>query len=146
MNATFPVNWRQIFKTLTIFMSSTITAGILIPVGLATISGRAPKHAIPFTSMVAYVLLFAPLFSALIAFTISQWFRLASISLRDGMLHGRTYWGRKNRIPLNDITKLTEFSSNGIRALVVHSRYHGKIYISDRTERLAELLEMLAPT
>jgi len=62
------------------------------------------------------------------------------------MLHGRTYWGRKNRIPLNDITKLTEFSSNGIRALVVHSRYHGKIYISDRTERLAELLEMLAPT
>ena len=126
-------------------MSSAIIGGILIPVGIATISGRSPKHAVPFISMVAYVLVFAPLFSILFAFVISQWFRLCSITVCDGVIQGRTYWGRKNRIPLSEITKATRFSSNGIRAIVVHSKYHGKIYISDRTERLGELMAMLAP-
>ena len=145
MNATFQVDWRQIFKSVAIFMSSAIIGGILIPVGIATISGRSPKHAVPFTSMVIYVLLFAPLFSIAFAFVISQWFRLASITVSEEAIRGRTYWGRKNEIPLSDVTKLTRFSSNGIRAIVIHSRYHGKIYISDRTERLTELLALLAP-
>jgi hypothetical protein len=79
------------------------------------------------------------------ALAISQWFRLASITVRDDALEGRTYWGRKNRIPLNDITRLSEFSSNGIRALVVHSNHHGKIYIYDATERSGELLAILSP-
>ena len=51
----------------------------------------------------------------------------------------------KNNIPLSDITKLTNFSSNGINAIVVNRKYHGKIYISEHTARLAELLGLLKP-
>ena len=145
MNATFPVNWRPVFKSVWIYTSCAIIGGLLIPIGIATVSGRAPKHAIPFTSMVGYVLVFAPLFSAAAAFLVSRWVRLSSIAVSEGTVLGRSYWGRKNKIPLNDITKLTQFSSNGIGAIVVHSKCHGKIYISDRTERLTELLALLEP-
>ena len=145
MSATFPVNWRQIFRSVAIFMSVALIVGILVPVAITRMAGRASPQALPFASAAGYVLVVAPLFSLIFALVISQWFRLASITVGDGTLEGRTYWGRKNRIPLNEITKLTQFTSNGIRAVVVHSRYHGKIYIYAGTERLGELLAILSP-
>lgn len=51
----------------------------------------------------------------------------------------------KNTIPLSDITSLTNFSSNGINAIVVNSKNHGKVYISEHTDRLPELLGLLKP-
>ena len=51
----------------------------------------------------------------------------------------------KNTIPLSDITRLTNFSSNGINAIVVNSKKHGKIYILEDTDRLNELLGLLKP-
>ena len=145
MSTTFPVNWRPLFRSVAIFMSVALIVGILVPVAITRMSGRAPTQALPFASAAGYVLVFAPAFSILFALAISQWFRLASITVRDGTLEGRTYWGRRNRIPLNDITKLSEFSSNGVRALVVHSKFHGNIYIYDGTERIGELLAILSP-
>lgn len=85
-----------------------------------------------------------PFISMSFAFLISLWFRLATITISAGAIHGRSYWGRKYRIPLNDINKLCPFSHNGIKAIVVHSNYHGQIYISDKTQRLPELLDFLA--
>jgi hypothetical protein len=40
-------------------------------------------------------LVFAPAFSIIFALAISQWFRLASITVRDEALEGRTYWDGK---------------------------------------------------
>src|SRR4051794_32171889 len=101
-------------------MSIATIGGVLVPIGLVTISGHSTKRAVPFASMVGYVLILAPLFSTLFAFLISQWFRLAAITVGDGVIQGRGFWGTKNRIPLSDITKLTRFNSNGIRSIVVH--------------------------
>jgi hypothetical protein len=126
-------------------MSIAITVGILVPVGIGSLSSSSRNGKVSFGTMLVIVLLFVPLFSIVFAFLISQWFRLASITISEGMIQGRTYWGRKNKIPLNVITKLTRFHSNGIRAIVVHSKYHGSIYISDKTERLSELMSLLAP-
>ena len=126
-------------------MSIAIMIGILVPVGIGSLSSSSKHHRVPFGTMLVIVLLFAPLFSIVFAFLISQWFRLASVTISDETIQGRTSWGTKNKIPLNDITKLTRLHSNGIRAIVVHSKYHGKIYISDKTERLSELMSLLAP-
>lgn len=50
----------------------------------------------------------------------------------------------KNKIPLNDITKLVPFSNNGISAIVLHSKHHGQVWISDKTQQLPDLLKFLA--
>ena len=75
-----------------------------------------------------------PVFSIAFAFLISQWSRLATITIFDGSIHGQGFWGTKKKIPLSDITSLTPFSNNGINAIVVNSKLHGQIYISDKTE------------
>ena len=93
----------------------------------------------------ALIFLGVPLFSAIFALLISRCFRIANITISGGKITGRNYWLLKNNIPLSDITKLTNFSSNGINAIVVNSKYHGKIYISEHTDRLDELLGLLKP-
>jgi hypothetical protein len=145
VNATFKVDWRRVFRSLAVFMSASIILGVFIPVSIDSLLHGSRRGKVSAISVLIFILLFAPVFSIAFAFLISQWFRLASITVSEGVVEGRTYWGRKNKIPLSDITKLTRFSSKGIRAIVVHSRYHGKIYISDKTERLSELIAILTP-
>lgn len=146
MNATFRVQWQRLFKSLSISISVAIVAPVLLMMGFRFLFlgfdlGKTFEHISPPVFLI--VLLCVPLFSSALAFLVSQWFRLASITVSNGTIRGRNYWGVKNQIPMTDITKLTRFSDNGINAIIVHSRYHGKIYISDRTERLKELLELL---
>ncbi len=146
MNATYPVEWKRIFKSLTIYMSIAIIVPIVLFMCVRFVSRgfdyeKALGHMSIFVFLV--ILVCAPLFSAATAFMVSLWFRIVKITILDRTIIGRNYWGFKNRIPLSDITKLTPFNSNGIKAIVVHSGSNGKIYISCKTARLSELLTIL---
>jgi hypothetical protein len=143
VNATFEVNWRRMFKSLAIFMSSAIIAGVVVPIGILSVVGHFRHRPVPFTFL-AFLFVCVPLFCSLVAFVLSQWLRLSTITVSEEAIQGRTYWMRKKKIPLRDITKLTPFYGKAIRGIVVHSQHHGRIYISDQTERLSELLGILA--
>ena len=149
MNGHYPVKWKQKFKSLTVYMTIVIFVPIIFFMSYHFIS-KGFDYAKTFEKLsllgfLALIFLGVPLFSVIFAFLISQYFRIADITISDGKITGRNYWMLKNTIPLSDITKLSNFSSNGINAIVVNSRYHGKVYISEDTERLNELLKLLEP-
>ena len=146
MNATYPVDWKRLFKSLTVFVS----VAIIVPVSLLMMLRYASSgfdYAKTFEHMTLPAFLLAllcvPPFSAAIALMVSLWLRRAAITIKDEAIHGLNYWGFRKRIPLNDITRLTSFHNNGINAIVVNSRHHGQIFISDKTQGLPELLEFL---
>lgn len=147
-DATFPVAWRRLFRSLTIHIAVAILVPLLLFMLIRHISlGWDPAKTFEHMSPSATLLLLAacPVLSMAVAFFIAQWFRLATITIRDGRITGRNYWGLKRSLPLSEITQLTTFHNNGINALVLHSRDHGQVYISEHTERLHELLELLQP-
>jgi hypothetical protein len=149
MKATFPVKWKNLFKKLTIFMTLAIDVPLILFMIFRYISmgfnyGKTFEHlSLPFF----FVLLFVdiPIFSVCFAFLISQYLRIATITISGGNITGRNYWMLKNTIPLSDITELSNFSNNGINAIVVNSKSHGKVYISEYTDRLYQLLGLLEP-
>ena len=149
MIATFPVNWQQLFKSLTIFISVAIDAPLMLSIAIVFIwTGFNYSRTIGHASLNDFLLLFfvyVPFFSGIISFLISQFLRISIITLSDGNIAGRNYWGLKNTIPLYDVTEVTRFGNHGINWIVVNSKNHGKIYILEHTERLHELLDLLTP-
>jgi hypothetical protein len=143
---TFPVAWLQVFKSLSIHITIAILVAVTAIMAIRYVTSgfdyaKTFQHVTP--SVILLVLLGTSVFSMILAFLIAMFMKFAAITIREGAIHGRNYWYWKGRIPLSDITELSTFSNNGINAIVVHSKYHGKIYISDKTERLEELLEIL---
>lgn len=67
------------------------------------------------------------------------------ITINNGIIQGRNYWGFKNSFPLVESVSSYNFSNNGINAIVLVSRNSGKIYISVHTEKLNELLDLIEP-
>ncbi len=129
---------------MTIYMS----VGILIPVALA-LGLRAWKlgaaegfrHITPFGAGIGVIGIVA--LSAVVGCLLAQFFRMMAVRVTDDFIEGRNYWCMKKRIPLSDIESLSRFSSNGVEAIVVSSRHHGKVYISIHTDGLADLVELL---
>jgi hypothetical protein len=147
MTRTFPVDWIKIFKSVTLFMTIAILLGVLAAAiaRLARLDFDTEKAFGHISlSLLIGVLLWIPLFSATLAFFIAYWFKRASITLSDSEIEGRGYWGFKKKIPLKDIKSLGDFSRCGIKAIVVASKHHGKIYISNYTEGLDEIVELLS--
>jgi hypothetical protein len=147
-DATFPVEWRRLFRSLTLFLSVAILVPLLLfllirHIMLGWDSAKTFEHLSPAGTLL--LLAACPVFSMGVAFLFAQVMRLASITIRDGRITGRNYWLLKRTIPLTEITQWTFYSNNGINAFVLHSRDHGQVYISEHTERLPELLELLKP-
>lgn len=149
MNRHYPVQWKQKFKVLSIYMTIVIFVPVLFFMAYHFISmGFDYEKTFEKISLLGFLVLIflgVPLFSTIFAFLISQYARMANITIADGKITGRNYYMLKKTIPLSDITELTNFSSNGINAIVVNSNHHGKVYILEDTERLNELLGLLAP-
>lgn len=148
MTFVYKVRWQREFRSLSIYLSTTF---IIIYILLACIRyvslrfdfAKTFEH-MPFPIFLLGLLLI-PLLCIAFAFILAQLFRDAAITLTEDAIQGRNFWGRKHTIPLADITTLTRFRDNGINAIVVHSRQHGQIYISNKIERLSELLKALEP-
>ena len=84
-----------------------------------------------------------PILWAGIALLISHDYRRASITITEDTIHGLGVMGLKNAIPFYDITEVAHFKNNIRKAIVVSSNNYGQIYISAKTQRLPELLDLL---
>lgn len=147
-DATFPVAWRRLFRSLTLHMSVAILVPLLLflvirHIVLGLDFAKTFEHLSPAQTLL--LLAACPVFCMGVAFLFAQVMRLASITIRDGRITGRNYWLLKRTIPLTEITQWTFYSNHGINAFVLHSRDHGQVYISEHTECLPELLKLLQP-
>lgn len=147
MKNVFLVRWKHFWKSLTGYMwGATLMplAGVLA-FGYVT-SGfdhsAVFEYAPPFALSMAVlaIVAFIPVFALLM----SLYFRRASVTVSADAVQGMNYWGRRKFIPLQDIAAFSLFRSNGGNAIIVQSRNHGRIYISHHTERLEELVALLA--
>ena len=83
------------------------------------------------------------IFSAVFAFFIAIWFRLAHVTINEGVISGRNYWGRKKSFHLKHLKSIDSFSDNGINAVVANGGSFGKVFIYSQTEKIQEILEIL---
>ena len=83
------------------------------------------------------------LFSVVFGFIVAIWFKLAHITIKDGVISGRNYWGRKSSFPLSNLKSIDSFSDNGINAVVANGGSRGKVFIYYQTESIQEIVEIL---
>ncbi|MGA7966850.1 MAG: hypothetical protein WCB49_13370, partial [Gammaproteobacteria bacterium] len=137
--------WRPDLNQTASAIPGAVQISFIVIAGLIS-DGFSAKNASGEASLVFALVVGIIIFSTSFSFIIALWFKLAAITIHGGAITGRSYWGFKNRIPLNDIETLVPFrGKNGISAIVVKSKCHGKVYISDHTENLEELLDLLLP-
>ncbi|SKB04828.1 hypothetical protein SAMN02745166_04118 [Prosthecobacter debontii] len=147
MNDIFPIRWFSLWKSLMkhIFFA-LVGAGVagLVIVGVSSLLGfsrqptEPPADALS-SSEIAWIiagfLAGIPCLTFLIALAMKSY----SVVIKDDVLIGPNFWGRKKQIPLSDIVSMHTFYNNGINAVVAKSRQGTEIYISEYTERLEEL-------
>lgn len=145
---TYQVLWKELWLSLSKYMAIAITIPLIIIFAIRYVNfgfdfGAAFPHLNLINSLVmcSGIVLFCIGFAWLIAL----WVRMAKITISNGTIQGRNYWGFKNSFPLAELVSSYNFSNNGINAIVLVSRSSGKIYISVHTEKLNELLELIEP-
>lgn len=144
----YPIVWKPLFVSLTIYISAAIIIPLIIMIVIRFVSLRFDfNETFGHMSFFDFLLILAcvPFVAMVLSFLIAQYCRIGTITLSERQIEGRNYWGFKKSIPLADITELSPFNNNGLNAIVVHSKYHGDIYVLDKTERLEELLGKLEP-
>jgi len=145
LNIECPVKWKQLWRFLSIFFIVAIWVGIT-PVMLLRWWKFGREKAFEHMSLFEFFVMMGilSLGGVILMLGIALLVRCAKIQIKEGYLYGRNYWGRKNRIPLNELVDLTEFSSNGINAVVAHSKQNGKVYIPVNIENFEEVIALLA--
>lgn len=145
---TYQVLWKELWLSLSKYMAIAITIPVLIVFAIRYVKygfdfGAAFPHLNLINSLKigSGIVLFCIVFGWLIA----MWVGMAKITISNGTIQGRNYWGFKNSFPLAESVSSYNFSNNGINAIVLVSRNSGKIYISVHTEKLNELLELIEP-
>lgn len=149
MSGTYEIEWRPLFKSLTWFLSVAIIGGSVGIMAIRLVSlkfdmAKAFQHVSPLVFVL--LMLGTPFFSALVAFLIALWVRMARITIADGTIQGVNFWGRRKKIPLGCVTKLVPFHNNGIHATIVDSKHHGQVFISNHTRDVSALLDFLNST
>ena len=122
LNIECPVRWKPLWRFLSIFFIVSIWIGItpLMLFRWWKLGKEKTFEHMPlfeFLAMMSILSIGGVIFMLGIALLI----RCAKIQIKEGHLHGRNYWGRKNRIPLNELVDLTNFSSNGINACLLYT-------------------------
>jgi len=141
------VQWLKLWKSLSIYGATAIVVAITIGLFAALLkSGFDFGSTFGHLTSWKFILILPALCIALsvFMFPIAILVSLGKITIAGGSIEGRNYWMRKRRIPLDDITKLSLFNSNGIKAIVVHSKSNGTIHISYFTENLEELIDLVS--
>ena len=145
---TYQVLWREFWFTLSKYMAMAVS----IPV-LAIFAARYAKYEFNFSAAFPHLNLInslefisgAMLFCTGFSLLIALWARMAKITIRNNIIHGRNYWGFKNSFPLVEVVSSYKFSNSGMNFIVLVSKNSGKIFISVHTERLNNLLELVEP-
>ncbi|MBQ23361.1 hypothetical protein [Alcanivorax sp.] len=142
----YEVNWKELWRSLTKYMSLTIIFSVTAIMLVRYVSsgfnfGETFKH---FTLLGTVGLIFGFwLFSAFFALIISVWFKLGYVTIKDGVIAGRNYWGRKKSFPLSQLKSIDGFSGNGINAVVANGGKYGKVFIYYQTDKIEEIVKIL---
>ncbi len=123
-----------------------MTLAVLVPVSVIVIidffsSGEEGTH-ITLLEVLGLII-GLPIFCALGAFLIAQLTRMSKVTIKEGCLHGRNYWGFKKAIALKSIQSLDKFSNNGIEGVFANAGNEGKVFIYDQTEDLNILMNII---
>jgi hypothetical protein len=144
MKIVFPVLWRKMWRSITIFISVAIIVPLSLMLGISVLRvgyEKAFRHVTPPGILIFILGVIAV--AAISSLLCSLLFQCMKVTLGDDFIQGRNFWGMKRKIPLGEITRLSAFYSHGVECVVVSSARHGEIYISMHTENLNELLMLL---
>ena len=143
----YEVKWRDEWKRLAKFMSFAICIPLCIFL-IARYFSNDMSLEITFEhiSILELPLVFGAiiLFSIATSFFIALYIKASAVEVVDGVLIGRNYWCFKRRVPVKEITKIYQFSNDGIDALVADAGKYGEVFISKHTEELDTLLKHLS--
>ncbi|SMF03946.1 hypothetical protein SAMN02745866_00316 [Alteromonadaceae bacterium Bs31] len=145
---TYKVLWKELWLSLSKYMAIAITIPVLIVFVIRYVKyGYDFGAAFPHLNLINSLVIGSgiAIFCIAFAWLIALWAGMAKISISNGIIQGRNYWGFKNSFPLSESVSSYNFSNNGINAIVLVSRNSGKIYISLQTEKLNELLDLIEP-
>ena len=94
----FRVNWKDLWKSLTKYMTIAIVASVTLIMGIRFVSnGFAYESVFKHLSPIEYIYMFIGIwcFCGVFSLLIALWVRAAKVTIKDGHLHGRNYWGLK---------------------------------------------------
>ncbi|GAA5441883.1 hypothetical protein Misp06_00044 [Microbulbifer sp. NBRC 101763] len=142
----YEVNWKELWSSLTKYMSLTIIFSVTAMLLVRHVSsgfdyGETFKHLTPLGMLGLIVGCW--LFSAFFALIIAFWFKLAYVTIKDGVIAGRNYWGRKKSFPLSQLKSIDSFSDSGINAVVANGGKRGKVFVYYQTEKIEEIVKIL---
>lgn len=142
----YEVRWKDLWRSITRYMSLAISfsiAGVMIVRYI--FSGFNYTETFKNFSLLEILglVIGCCLFSAVFGFIVAIFFKLAHITIKDGVISGRNYWGRKKSFPLSHLQSIDSFSDNGINAVVANEGSLGKVFIYYQTERIQEIVEIL---
>ncbi len=140
------MNWKKLWKAISFYTVSALLILITFAEFVSFLKNGFSfsstfEHVTPLNLFVFVIVLCICLI--IFSFIISYLFRFAAITVDGKYIKGRNYWGVKTKFALIDLISLYRYSNNGINAVVAESKSHDKIYISEYTERLDNLLEYL---
>lgn len=144
----YKVLWKELWFSLSKYMAIAITIPVLIVFAIRYVKyGFNFGAAFPHLNLINSLVIGSGIVIFCIAFAwfIALWVGMAQITISNGTIQGRNYWGFKNSFPLTEAVSSYNFSNNGINAIVLVSRNSGKIYISVHTEKLNDLLQLIEP-
>ncbi len=144
MDLIFPVRWKAMWRSLSIYMSVAVLVPSLVLVGIQLAKGGispAARHLTPFDILLGAIgiVVVVCLGAGVLAF----WSRSSAVRVTDTFVEGRNSIGRKIRIPLNELKGLSPRSTHGLSWFVVSGASHEEIAIYSHTENLSELIELL---
>ncbi len=140
------VNWIKLWRSISIYTVSALIISITLFELIQFIKNgfsfsQSFQHVTPVNMLMFVIgLCFCLIIFSLI---ISILFKFAAITIDEKYITGRNYWGFKKQLPLVDLISLYHYSNSGLNAIVAESKSHGKVYISEYTENLEDLLLIL---
>lgn len=142
----YEVKWKNMWRSLTKYMAYSIIFSVTaVMIVRWLFSGFNYAETFQHLSFLDAIVAFLGcwVFSAIFAFLIAIFFSLAHITIENGNISGRNYWGRRKTFPLNSLMSIDIYSHNGVNAVIANGGSFGKVYIYFQTENIQEIVEIL---
>jgi hypothetical protein len=142
MAQVYRVSWKKSFYRAAIF----INIALLVPMLAMSYKKIQEDGLIELPEVLTHLTWGAAILTASTGFAllITGSFLLYQATLTSDHLAGRSYWGRKIRIRLQEISRISYLTHQGIHLIIVHSKTNQKVYLYRDTDNLSELIGILS--
>lgn len=148
MQRHYYIHSLPLFRSVAI--SVLITFAILIPAVTALKMATSEKtrnyvygHFRSWEALFSILLTVLGILAALLAFmfVLCLLMKIYRITLHEGWIRGRNYYGFRREFRLEDITSVDPISSNGVTGWILRTEARGSILVPTQVENPEELLE-----